>query len=413
MSGLAQANALHIPFADGVFQMVCTSPPYWGLRDYGTGAWVDGDSACDHKAPPTGGPNPVRYTPGGSDMFRTANDKSYRDACGKCGAVRVDSQLGLEPVPDCQGWATGQPCGECYICHMVQVYREVRRVLRDDGVCFVNLGDSYASSVNGTSAAQTKANGNDDRTFRDKPFSTVGHGLKPKDMCGIPWRVALALQADGWWLRSDIIWSKSNPMPESVTDRPTKSHEYVFLLAKSARYFWDAEAVKEPTIWANDPRAGNGRHTYDGKRDGTDGQGQEAFVSIDPSGRNLRTVWSIPTQPYSGAHYATFPEALVERCVLAGSKPGSRVFDPFCGSGTTIQVARRLGRQGYGLDLSRVYLEENALPRALGKNTAAALATLPLFGGTEQADEPPKQDQLGKRTYTGFNARWKEQESRP
>ena len=281
------------------------------------------------------------------------------------------------------------------------------------GVCFVNLGDSYASSVNGTSAAQTKANGNDDRTFRDKPFSTVGHGLKPKDMCGIPWRVALALQADGWWLRSDIIWSKSNPMPESVTDRPTKSHEYVFLLAKSARYFWDAEAVKEPTIWANDPRAGNGRHTYDGKRDGTDGQGQEAFVSIDPSGRNLRTVWSIPTQPYSGAHYATFPEALVERCVLAGSKPGSRVFDPFCGSGTTIQVARRLGRQGYGLDLSRVYLEENALPRALGKNTAAALATLPLFGGTEQADEPPKQDQLGKRTYTGFNARWKEQESRP
>ncbi len=205
-----------------------TSPPYWGLRDYGTGSWEGGDTDCDHKAPPTGGPNPERYTPGGGEMFRQANDKSFTDVCGKCGATRVDQQLGLEATPD------------QYVANMVNVFREVRRVLRADGTLWLNIGDSYAHSTEKMpphrgALREPGVYGHGGGASEIWNGGTVSrdHGLKPKDLVGIPWRLAFALQADGWCLRSDVVWSKPNPMPESVTDRPTKAHEMLFLLTKA------------------------------------------------------------------------------------------------------------------------------------------------------------------------------------
>jgi DNA modification methylase len=209
---------------------------------------------------------------------------------------------------------------------MVKVFREARRVLRSDGTLWLNYGDSYATAINGRSAADTKAAGNDDRTFRDKPFSTVTDGLKPKDLCGVPWRVAFALQADGWWLRSDIIWSKPNPMPESITDRPAKAHEYVFLFTKSARYFYDAEAVKESgKDWSHSgPGIGikNTAERYGANNGGNDGLAKLAgrYKSGEQSvNRNRRSVWEIPTAPFPGAHFATFPPKLVAICLQAGT----------------------------------------------------------------------------------------------
>ena len=224
----------------------------------------------------------------------------------------VAGQIGLEETPD------------QYIEKLVAIFREVRRVLRSDGTCWVNMGDSYASSVNGRSAADTKAVGNDDRTFRDKPFSTVGNGYKPKDLMMMPARVALALQADGWYLRSDIIWHKPNPMPESCTDRPTRSHEHVFLLTKAARYFYDADAIRETQETAQRSKFYN-LDAPKGKTPtwGIDGsqslkQKGRAPRLLNPAGRNKRDVWTIATQPYAAAHFATYPVSLIEPCLLAG-----------------------------------------------------------------------------------------------
>lgn len=241
------------------------------------------------------------------------------------------------------GWVGelgSEPTLELYIEHLVEVFREVKRVLRDDGTLWLNMGDSYACSPNGRSAMATKAAGNDDRAFRDKPFGTAGNGLKPKDLCGVPWRVALALQADGWYLRADCIWSKSNPMPSSVKDRPAMSHEYVFLLSKKAKYYYDNEAVREKT----------GREASDedyaaalGSNKGADadrygkGYRKRSKAITHPAGRNRRTVWKIdgtvwegPTQPFNAKkvgvedvdHFSTFPEALVETPILAGTSEG-------------------------------------------------------------------------------------------
>jgi len=286
---------------------VVTSPPYWGLRDYG-----------------------------------------------------VAGQLGLESTP------------EEYVANMVAVFGEVRRVLRDDGTVWLNLGDSYASDTKGsggTGKSGLRKDGRDERQRLITAERTIGHqkmdplrlrhGVKPKDLVGIPWRVAFALQADGWYLRSDIIWAKPNPMPESITDRPTKAHEYVFLLAKSPRYYYDVEAVREPNVTVGDRREGNGRHAYDGKWDGTGNDGtQQAFVTINPAGRNRRSVWTIATKPYPGAHFAVMPEALVEPCVLAGCPEGGTVLDPFGGSGTVARVANRLSRRAVLIDLNPEYLEQ-------------------------------------------------------
>ena len=268
-----------------------TSPPYWSLRDYGE-----------------------------------------------------DAQLGLEPTPD------------EYVARMVAVFREVRRVLRDDGTLWLNLGDSYAGG-------NYRGGGIDTASEQRSNFGTtdfmatkanVPPGLKPKDLVGIPWRVACALQADGWYLRSDIIWSKPNPMPESVTDRPTKAHEYVFLMSKAARYYYDAEAIAETSIFGPGSRADKDRGDFAGKW--SDVPGKEAFRSISQT-RNRRTVWTIPTQPYPDAHFATYPEKLVEPCVLAGCPAGGTVLDPFTGSGTTGSVACRLGRNFIGVELNPEYAE--------------------------------------------------------
>jgi site-specific DNA-methyltransferase (cytosine-N4-specific) len=250
---------------------------------------------------------------------------------------------------------------EEHVANLVTVFREVARVLRGDGTLWLNLGDCYASSVNGRKAGDIVE---DDRTFRDKPFNTAVGGLKPKDLVGQPWRVAFALQADGWYLRSDIIWSKPNPMPESVTDRPTKSHEYLFLLSKQPKYYYDAEAIKEPNSspeqLEHNLRYAKPYAAYDERAVHTGQPGNVNNVGIHArpggAGRSRRDVWTIPTQPYKGAHFATYPEKLVEPCILAGSKPGDVVLDPFCGSGTTGAVARRFGRRFFGLDLSMPYL---------------------------------------------------------
>ena len=343
---IIQADARNIPLADGSVQCVVTSPPYWGLRDYG-----------------------------------------------------VTGQIGLEPTP------------EAYVATMVAVFREVRRVLRDDGTLWLNLGDSYSSGQRTSTTLQTVRNGNGDPSLMRRP--PVCDSIKPKDLCGMPWRLAFALQADGWYLRSDIIWAKPNPMPESVTDRPTRSHEYLFLLAKSERYFYDADAIREDSIYkAADGYKDAPRGSFNGKG------GDYAFRAIREQ-RNKRDVWTVNSEPTPEAHFATFPQRLIEPCILAGTsekgccprcaEPLQRitertamvinrssrthelgrtrtsgtmiepptsttidwqtscghdirfpvpcvVFDPFIGSGTVGKVCERLGRRWAGLELSGDYI---------------------------------------------------------
>jgi DNA modification methylase len=233
--------------------------------------------------------------------------------CGKCGARRIDSQLGLEPTP------------EEYVSRMVEVFREVRRVLREDGTLWLNLGDSYSMSTRGKGGDGDGRQGRNAGTTIHSREWHIGPGLKPKDLVGIPWRVAFALQADGWYLRSDIIWAKPNPMPESVTDRPTKAHEYLFLLAKSERYFYDAEAIAEVStdfrvgkwLGAVDDRIQADHGPIDDHRT-RKGLARERQYSAS---RNRRSVWSISTEPFPEAHFAVMPQALVEPCILAGTSP--------------------------------------------------------------------------------------------
>lgn len=256
-----------------------------------------------------------------------------------------EGQIGLEPTPD------------EFVAKLVEVFREVRRVLRDDGTLWLNLGDSYVSTAPGTrNAPQTKGSkafpeqwGNFRPDLRD-------HGIKPKDLIGIPWRVAFALQADGWYLRQDIIWHKPNPMPESVRDRCTKAHEYIFLLSKSPRYYYDHEAVKESAV-ATHP-SGNGfkrdaRESYK-NADGT-ARGNEQQWNDVGGKRNRRSVWTVTTKPFKGAHFATFPPDLIEPCILAGCPEGGTVLDPFGGSGTTAGVAMAHGRNAILCELNLEY----------------------------------------------------------
>lgn len=293
---------------------VVTSPPYWGLRDYGTATWDGGDTSCDHIARPlasskSGLRNDGRDHTGLYDGEKlVTNGVPYRARCGKCGATRQDRQLGLEPTP------------EEYVANMVAVFREARRVLRSDGTLWLNLGDSYATGPTGTLGDKiTLGGGQANQAANLSRPSKLVAGLKPKDLVGIPWRVAFALQADGWYLRSDIIWAKPNPMPESVTDRPTKAHEYLFLLSKSPRYWFDNEAVRLP-VSPNWERGKGAPMPELGSHVATEGRkGHQAQrVYDEPKGANVRTVWTVATQPYPGAHFAVMPEALVEPCVLAG-----------------------------------------------------------------------------------------------
>lgn len=323
-------------FPDGIVNTCITSPPYYGLRDYG-----------------------------------------------------CEGQIGLEETP------------QEYVDKLVDVFREVKRVLRDDGTLWLNLGDSYSGSGKG----QTREGSKDPKRGKTngmklKQSTICCEGLKPKDLIGIPWRVAFALQEDGWHLRQDIIWHKPNPMPESVTDRCTKAHEYIFLLSKSQKYYYNADAIKEKAIYGGteerkdratdgqrscpdemkngirphknlqdkgqtphtmhlnrvkDPLAGLGRISYGGKRNGIDGEGQESFVSISEN-RNKRSVWTVTTKPCSLAHFATFPEDLILPCVLAGCPQGGTILDPFSGAGTTALVAKKNGCHYLGCELNPKYI---------------------------------------------------------
>ena len=338
---------------------VVTSPPYYGLRDYGTASWEGGDESCDHMGKPMATRANVNNNTGGADVKNATYFEPFKDVCGKCGARRVDQQIGLEESPD------------AYVAKMVDVFREVRRILRNDGTVWLNLGDSYANA--GTSQPQRDVSGGfsgrDKGTRGEQGYSNasgagvtrfVPKDLKPKDLIGIPWRVAFALQADGWYLRQDIIWHKPNPMPESVTDRCTKAHEYIFLLSKSERYYYDNEAVKEPFA---DDRNGNpngaGTGTYSiGSGRNDSGALKTGVWNEDGSktGRNRRSVWTVATKPYAEAHFAVYPPKLIEPCILAGCPVDGTVFDPFTGSGTTAEVAMVNNRNFVGTELNPEYV---------------------------------------------------------
>jgi DNA modification methylase len=355
MIHLLNANALHIPLAANTVQCVITSPPYWGLRDYGTAEWIGGSGDCDHVE------SEIRTGQGLAalgEKYRGGGHKQgmvttlqYKAHCFKCGAIRKDAQLGLEATPD------------EFLANMVSVFREVWRVLKDDGVLWLNMGDSYATTPPGNRGKHAQGEIGDGNYAR-KWDRQLGHGedkkaiykktsLPPKNLIGMPWRLAFALQSDGWILRSDIIWAKPNPMPESVTDRPTKAHEYVFLLSKQGRYFYDADAVRENHVRLWNPLAKNGSFTGGGipRAEKADGR------IPNPKGRNRRTVWTVATQPYSGSHFATFPTALIEPMILAGSRPGDLVLDPFSGTATVGEVSRKHHRRYVGLELNPKYIE--------------------------------------------------------
>lgn len=303
---------------DGSVDSVVTSPPYFGLRDYG-----------------------------------------------------MHGQIGLENNP------------QAFVEELVSVFREVRRVLKPEGTLWLNLGDTYnsggrgghpgdkttlgggttrhaeASKARRRPCPQGKTGQRSDRANHMAFKAPPANDLKPKDLLGIPWRVAFALQADGWYLRQDIIWHKPNPMPESVTDRCTKAHEYIFLLSKSERYFYDADAIAEPSVWYGvDARSDKGNIRYEGKRtiDKSGKNGQEGFAVVTEN-RNKRSVWTVTTKPYEGAHFATYPTDLIEPCIKAGCPRGGVVLDPFFGAGTTGIVADRLGRNCIGIELNPAYAD--------------------------------------------------------
>ena len=318
---------------DESVQCVVTSPPYWSLRDYGVPPSVWGERDDVDGCPPHAWGDDTR-----SNAWGTA-------ICSRCSAWR--GVLGMEPTPD------------LYVLNMVEVFREVRRVLRSDGTVWLNLGDCYATgagkvgtSPGGGAQGERWARGLGPMT---QPNRMPIPGLKPKDLIGIPWRVAFALQADGWYLRSDIIWAKPNPMPESVTDRPTKAHEYIFLLSKSARYYFDREPIREPVKPTSGKINGaplRGAHVL---KEGSRRTAKREYDVI--KGANRRSVWTVSTKPFPGAHFATFPPALVTPCILAGAPEGAVVLDPFIGSGTTAVVAKSLGRRAIGIDLNPEYLD--------------------------------------------------------
>lgn len=300
----------------GTVNTCVTSPPYYGLRDYG-----------------------------------------------------VDGQIGLEETP------------EQYIQRLINVFREVKRVLRDDGTLWVNIGDSYAAQRGGTyQPAETLAGGKHGKTDDGSNVNRDRHdgynptrnassiGLKHKDLIGIPWMLAFALRADGWYLRQDIIWHKPNPMPESVKDRCTKSHEYIFMLSKSPKYYYDADAIKEPCANGDSAslRGSKGAKTKNsGRRDKQGELGKQTYTGFNErysakpalTHRNKRDVWTVTTKPYKGSHFAVFPPDLIEPCVLAGTPVNGLVLDPFTGSGTTGVVSLRNGRSFIGIELNPQYVK--------------------------------------------------------
>lgn len=289
MNEILQGDALEVlkTLGDESVDCVITSPPYWGLRDYG-----------------------------------------------------VDGQLGLEKTP------------EEYVAKLVEIFRETRRILKKKGVFWLNLGDSYSGS--GKGPAGNLGAIHNERHLEHKTGGIIPDGTKPKDLVGIPWMVAFALRKDGWYLRQDIIWAKPNPMPESVTDRCTKSHEYIFLLSKNAKYYFDNEAIKEPATSTDTSE----RDRDNSKLNNTPGRTKMGGLKTNGyETRNKRSVWTTSTKPFKEAHFATFPEALIEPMVLAGCPKGGVCLDPFMGAGTTAVVAKKLGRNYLGIELNPAYIE--------------------------------------------------------
>ena len=357
-------------------QCCVTSPPYYGLRDYGTATWQGGDPGCGHidevaaaeqRRNRKGLANNADENDGATRSREVQNgiDKAfqYKTSCPKCGATRIDSQIGLEDSP-----------GE-YVEKLVAVFREVRRVLRDDGTVWLNLGDSYAraggysnnNGLDGVSREECRRA----RTNAPEGQSSqrLAVGLKEKDLIGIPWRVAFALQADGWYLRQDIIWAKPNPMPESVTDRCTKAHEYIFLLTKSARYFYDAEAVKEKVgeeIRTN--KTFRGETVYTNNQSFNNSGVIAAGINTDGdkilTGRNRRSVWTITTKPFREAHFAVFPPEIPEICIKAGTS--LKGCCPECGNPWERVVQKSGGTIGKGSWIDHSKEKEQGMSRAHG-----------------------------------------------
>jgi DNA modification methylase len=299
-----------------------TSPPYWGLRDYGTAKWIGGDPNCSHMRTTKINKNTSNNVVNKAWSEGNVGDAIYKSKCSKCGAVREDDQLGLEETP------------EQFVENLVKVFQEVRRVLRDDGTVWLNLGDSYCGTGHKGDTIDPRYQG---RNGQKVALNNKIQGLKQKDLVGIPWRVAFALQADGWYLRQDIIWSKPNPMPESVQDRCTKAHEYIFLLSKSSKYYYDSEAIKEEIQDESAKRLlrgvsdnhknsfgapGQTPHTMNKPRKNvrkqfTSDMEEDGTLMIGEK-RNKRSVWTVTTKPYSEAHFATYPPELIKPCILAG-----------------------------------------------------------------------------------------------
>lgn len=323
---------------DAFIDCCVTSPPYYGLRDYGTGKWIGGDPNCPHRGKPFAIRAHINENcTGGNDVKNQQVYEPFKKVCPLCGAIREDKQIGLEETP------------EEYIQNLVEVFREVKRVLKDDGTLWVNIGDSYwGSGSRGydftdkwseASKMQSGSKGTEDLHNIPKLVGKKD-GYKNKDLIGIPWMLAFALRADGWYLRQDIIWAKPNPMPESVKDRCTKSHEYIFLLSKSPKYYFDYEAIQEDAVCKDDKRKDDGRIAYEGKRtEGNTSGGQQSFVKIADK-RNKRDVWFVSPKPVRDAHFATYPEELIEPCILAGSRVGGGLYSTH--SSAVVQQAGQL-----------------------------------------------------------------------
>ena len=319
------------------FDTVVTSPPYYGLRDYNTGTWVGGDPNCPHKRLTKISKDTATGHANMYDHGDVVGDAIYRQKCPICGAERQDSQIGLELTP------------QDYVRRLVEVFRGVRDTLKEDGTVWLNLGDTYHNyRADGLNVKQTLHKDKHDQPEGSPNRANKIQGLKEKDLMGIPWRVAFALQEDGWYLRQDIIWHKPNPMPESVKDRCTKAHEYIFLLSKNSHYYFDHEAIQEEATYKDVMRGGS-TNRYEQNNFGGDNKMYDT--------RNKRSVWTVNTKPYKEAHFAVFPTDLIEPCIKAGCPKDGHVLDPFGGSGTTGLVADRLNRNATIIELNKDYVE--------------------------------------------------------
>lgn len=367
---------------DKSVDMCVTSPPYYALRDYGTGKWIGGDPNCPHYRTSKRSEHTATGHKRMGELGEAVGDAIYKSVCPLCGAVREDKQIGLEETP------------ESYISKLADVFDEVKRVLKDDGTLWVNIGDSYwgggwrnASFNEHSGDIQKGSKGTHCGESMPNLKGNVD-SYKNKDLIGIPWMLAFELRKRGWYLRQDIIWHKPNPMPESVTDRCTKSHEYIFLLSKSPKYYFDYEAIQEEatgydgrkdtmmkgsqkyntSVVPNQPvhsMATNGHERWKFKNLQDKGQTTHSMHERRAEGlpdnvypvRNKRSVWSVNLKPFREAHFATYTEELIAPCILAGSKEGGVVLDCFMGSGTTAIVCKKLSRKYIGCELNPEYIK--------------------------------------------------------